>query len=410
MNAWNREPPPNFDKWVDFALSQKCSINATDYRQIYRDLSPWIKAGCISSNSVLEWKNSYEGPDKLVDFVTFDSSSFSKTSAAQQTVLKSVSHLLPQKKFHLIISRTDYPSVVQPLAENETLTSCLSRAEPESVRSSHGFFLKPKRSFQISSLHSQNLPIPVFSRAKPKSGACYKDLMFPTSFHVEQIKHVRDTISWSKKKPVLFFRGGPTSGLFDSTDTNETWRKFHRIRLMDWEKLFAQRNPELVFDAGRNQTPSSFLVPTSKIYVDVGFHTGIKSTNTSFKKRFAKEYRKKSRVGFQDMLQFKYLLVVDGYTWPSRLQYYLETNSVVLYAGIFIDYFMWRLEPWVHYIPVKTDFSDLDKKLEWLLHNDEQAHNISRNAKSLVRSLNNLGAMQCYAGLMLLEYSRLYTV
>ncbi|KAI8612286.1 hypothetical protein BC830DRAFT_1067809, partial [Chytriomyces sp. MP71] len=79
-----------------------------------------------------------------------------------------------------------------------------------------------------------------------------------------------------------------------------------------------------------------------------------------------REYPLKTAVSFETTLAFKYLLVIDGNTWPGRLQYYLETNSVILYAGIFIDYYMWKLEPWVHYVPVAIDFSDLDERIQWL--------------------------------------------
>lgn len=44
-----------------------------------------------------------------------------------------------------------------------------------------------------------------------------------------------------------------------------------------------------------------------------------------------------------------------------------------------IEYFYSNLEPWVHYVPIKSDFSDLLEKVEWLRNNDDKAKEIAKN-------------------------------
>jgi hypothetical protein len=43
----------------------------------------------------------------------------------------------------------------------------------------------------------------------------------------------------------------------------------------------------------------------------------------------------------------------------------IESNYKPLYINAW--------EPWVHYIPVKNDQSDLFEKIEWLQNNDDKA-------------------------------------
>ncbi|KAI8611735.1 hypothetical protein BC830DRAFT_1139896 [Chytriomyces sp. MP71] len=69
---------------------------------------------------------------------------------------------------------------------------------------------------------------------------------------------------------------------------------------------------------------------------------------------------------------------------------------------------MWKLEPWVHYVPVEVDLSDLDERIQWLRKNDKAARQISLNAQKFIKGVNTISAMQCYSGLVFLEYSRLY--
>jgi spore maturation protein CgeB len=38
------------------------------------------------------------------------------------------------------------------------------------------------------------------------------------------------------------------------------------------------------------------------------------------------------------------------------------------------------LEPWVHFVPIKNDFSDLIEKIKYLNENNEKAKNIANNA------------------------------
>ena len=146
---------------------------------------------------------------------------------------------------------------------------------------------------------------------------------------------------------------------------------------------------------------------SSKYFVDIGFSSHSQIDHAT-RKTFEVKYPLKASVSFEKTMKFKYLLVVDGNTWPSRMQSYLQTNSVILYNGIFIDFYLWILKPWVHYVPVRTDLEDLEEKMDWLLSNDYKAQEIAFNAKTLMSKLGRFEHLQCYTGLLMQEYGRLF--
>lgn len=54
----------------------------------------------------------------------------------------------------------------------------------------------------------------------------------------------------------------------------------------------------------------------------------------------------------------------------------------------YYEHYYHRLTPWVHYVPVKRDLSDLIEKVEWAKANDEMAKTIAKNGANFAR--NNL--------------------
>lgn len=71
--------------------------------------------------------------------------------------------------------------------------------------------------------------------------------------------------------------------------------------------------------------------------------------------------------------QYKYQINIDGTVAAYRLPYLLAGNSVVLKQdSIYYEHFYNELQPWKHYIPFKSDLSDLLEKLQWAKDHDEE--------------------------------------
>ena len=77
-------------------------------------------------------------------------------------------------------------------------------------------------------------------------------------------------------------------------------------------------------------------------------------------------------------LQHKYQINVDGTVAAYRLPYLLVGDSVVLKQdSIYYEHFYNELQPWKHYIPVKSNLSDLLEKLKWAKDHDEEVRSVS---------------------------------
>ena len=109
------------------------------------------------------------------------------------------------------------------------------------------------------------------------------------------------------------------------------------------------------------------------------------------KPRSARDYVK-SRATVADQARCKYQLSNEGNDVATGLKWQLYTDSVVLMPAPTME--TWALEgalePFVHYVPVKRDWSDLEARLTWAEAHPAAAANISANARAHV--LKTLGA------------------
>lgn len=82
-----------------------------------------------------------------------------------------------------------------------------------------------------------------------------------------------------------------------------------------------------------------------------------------------------------EQAHYKYIVNVDGHVAASRLGAELATGSVIL--KVRSEWKLWfsdMLEPYVHYVPIKADLSDLIEQIEWCIANDDQCEKIAENA------------------------------
>lgn len=64
-------------------------------------------------------------------------------------------------------------------------------------------------------------------------------------------------------------------------------------------------------------------------------------------------------LGWNQANEYKYLLDIDGNAWSGRFHRLLSSNSVVLKSTIFPEWYSDWIQPWVHYVPLKVDYTDL---------------------------------------------------
>lgn len=90
-----------------------------------------------------------------------------------------------------------------------------------------------------------------------------------------------------------------------------------------------------------------------------------------------------------EMINYKYILDIDGNasTWDATA-WKLNSNSVIFKSDSnWAQWFYDQYKPYVHYIPVKDDFSDIQEKFNWCEKNQDKCEEISNNAKKLFNTI-----------------------
>jgi hypothetical protein len=158
---------------------------------------------------------------------------------------------------------------------------------------------------------------------------------------------------WHSKISKAVWRGAPTGNELD-------WRDLPRAKLIK----ISRDNPSIIdasFTANwlpqRNETEKLDIISS-------GF------ANAS--------------IPFADFQMYKAIIDIDGNSWSSRFADLLCMNSVVIKVEPYlVDYFYVELQPWVHYIPVHRNMSNLVEMVNMVLDDSQQ-----EKMKEIVKQAN----------------------
>jgi hypothetical protein len=144
---------------------------------------------------------------------------------------------------------------------------------------------------------------------------------------------------WTKKENKAFWRGGQTELV-------------HRIRLCQ----LSLENPDLL-DAG-----------LSSLWLNI---------SSEF------DPYMKAPASYEEHMKYKYLPIINGVmcTYPGY-QWRLFSGSLSMkQESDQIQWFYRELKPYIHYVPIATDLSDLFEKIKWAKNNDTLCATIAKNAR-----------------------------
>ena len=159
---------------------------------------------------------------------------------------------------------------------------------------------------------------------------------------------------WSRKKSIAVFRGTATGIGIDSQSN---------VRIHLCEKF----GENVLFNVGLTSNVTRFRK--------------CKGSNIIQKADISK-CTLKNHMSIEEQSKYKYIIHVEGHTQAYRLSIELATRSVILFVKS--KYKIWFedfLTPWVHYIPVSNDLSDLEEKVKWCIDNDIKCKEITENAR-----------------------------
>lgn len=170
----------------------------------------------------------------------------------------------------------------------------------------------------------------------------------------------RYDIPWSKKRNAAVFRGILTGLEYDRLGTDD-------------EKCQELIRCKLVYETATSEFIDAKLTSTFNKMPEV-FH-GVKLTGKELKK--------------EEIMSYKVIIILEGNDVSSGLKWGMLSKSVVVMPKP--RYSSWSmeelLEPWVQYVPIENDLSDVEEKVQWVLQHQSEAQRISHRASLWVMDL-----------------------
>ncbi|KAH7094222.1 hypothetical protein BKA62DRAFT_663177 [Auriculariales sp. MPI-PUGE-AT-0066] len=402
IRRYKRRPPRGFDQ---FNWARKHGVRLLDeYDQIHDDLALfWAirPSELLSAQQELErhdktttiGKHHARSPVEILSLNVQDEQSqhVAEVRARQQIdVLKPIEKFLPpfratwntqdeaqfftswemREAARQALSLGEYvdPSTIppRPATWSSTCAPSFSSYSPNFTSTSKSFIANVVAStdpchtpalFNISTL--LNTPLPGTMQAYPlftlSKSAPYSDIR---GVPVEDwIREYPDKLAWRDKPDERLMWRGTTTGMDFRDGEVEGWNGSHRLRFVDL--------------ANRRSGTESVLPPTSDTrpprewsvaelndwFMDVGF-TATVQCSRALCVQMQREYTMKAPI-YESGVEYKYVMDVDGNGWSSRFRRLMSRNSLVLKATIYPEWWTARSQPWVHYVPIKQDYSDL---------------------------------------------------
>lgn len=231
-------------------------------------------------------------------------------------------------------------------------------------------FYKNKET-KIEPKYRYNNYIPILS---PYTNENYLDIPFiiPEDWKLanndKTYYNIQEEIKWEDKIPIAIFRGSATGSI--ELEYNQ------RLQISKLDNEWKITKPGLI-DAG-------IVSWNSRDKIDSHYYINyIKPQEMNKMGIFLKE-----KIPMNEQIKYKYILNIDGHSKPNRTSYLLQSSSLMLvveskYVIGNICWYSELLKPFIHYIPIKYDLSDLEEKIIWCRNNDEKCKLIVQNAKQL---------------------------
>lgn len=203
----------------------------------------------------------------------------------------------------------------------------------------------------------------------------------------EEYYPIIDDVSWENKIETAFFRGAATGRLNNN----------QRIHLAKISSEWDTRDQRSLLDAGLTSWNLSDKIDSG------GFvHYLIP------KEMEANGVRLKQKMPMNEQVCYKYLINMDGHTAPNRTSWILNSGCLMLLVDSLYNDQTWtdnNLKPWKHYVPIKSDLSDLEEKILWCRANDDECKKIVKQAKVFAKTYYNKDTIAEYMAYMMNRFA-----
>jgi hypothetical protein len=181
-----------------------------------------------------------------------------------------------------------------------------------------------------------------------------------------------DRVPWDERIPVAMWRG--STGCIPD-DPTVGWRSMPRVRLCQIARA-----------------------PTSLGVIDAGITSIVQIYDPAEIDKLRQSGLVCPRMPSDQIIRHKYQIDIDGNTnsWPGLFTKLLTGNPVLKVASPrgFRQWYYDRLKPWINFVPVASDMSDLVEKVVWLRAHDDAARRIGEQGLALAESLDYDGELK----------------
>ncbi|GLB39363.1 putative lipopolysaccharide-modifying enzyme [Lyophyllum shimeji] len=239
----------------------------------------------------------------------------------------------------------------------------------------HRLSMDPCRHPHIFRNHAQYLAHDVGTTPQPTAAprftysttALFHDIQLPSflGWTPETSPRVDDPLWESKTDERLHWRGSNIGMAY--TDSTQ-WRDSHRSRLVSWaHDINGTVNvliPGYVEDEGWKRVGHGTVVSKALLnpaMLDIAFSGTPRGCDLQYCRYLETqfEWRKNQDANGKEAGNHKYILDVDGKGWSKDFKRLMSSNSVIFKSTAYPEWWLDRSQPWVHYVPIKVDYSDL---------------------------------------------------
>ncbi|KAJ6623262.1 glycosyl transferase family 90-domain-containing protein [Mycena sp. CBHHK59/15] len=409
-----RSPPPNYEKWYNFAREKKCLID--EYDQIYRDFEPFYQLATENPAHFREMVERASEKVRSAEVAVVEINNSEVQIVAESgtaytyywaITLGRFSQSLPNMT--LLLNGRDEPRVAFNYRvlgakdhafdfEDTTPFEISPRPTAEFFKKQSGCIIANDATGFMSSVNDDSAFL--ISTAKPgfttdlypvlsmaKVSPCFSDILFPSEYYYDQSWwspkfSYPDNVAWENKKSQIYWRGMSNGGMI----LGDNYHHFARFKLAD----MARKHPDLMDVAITRFAETLCEEGCDRDAVVAEYNiTGDSQPR-------------------EDLYRYKYAIDVDGTTFSGRYLGLLRSGSLVFKATIFEEYFDDWLVPYEHFVPVLPDLSDLVQKIKWANSHPEEARLIQQKGLEVARRVLTDNQNDCYFFAVLLEWARLY--
>lgn len=214
---------------------------------------------------------------------------------------------------------------------------------------------------------AEDVPIDMLSASWETKAAWHGITLVPDLYYFQGRGYENNfpgVLDWSDREAKIIWRGS-TTGLFHQ-------------RLDDLDRLPRYQLARIMSELGE--------------LADVGLNAAVQAVDEEqeslIRERLISEGVFKPFLPMEEMTRFRYILDIDGNSNSWNFMMKLRLGCCVLRVeSEWHQWFSERLRPWVHYVPIKRDFSDALQKVEWCLSNDAECAEIAAQGSQFARSM-----------------------